>query len=57
MDKTFAAIYAVTYTGKSSGYRPLAYKPQTGTVRKQANMVKTYFNRDDSVFQKSLRRL
>ena len=45
MDKTLGAIYAVSGTGKSPGYRSVTHKPQVAPVKKQANTAKTYFNK------------
>lgn len=45
MDKTLAAIYAVSGTGKSPGYQSVAHERQITIVNKQANTKKSYFDK------------
>ena len=45
MDKTLAAIYAVSGNGKSSGYQSKAHKSRVASKKEQANPPKSFFNR------------
>lgn len=45
MDKTLAAIYAVSGTGKSSGYKADTNKSHVAPEKEQENTAKNYFNK------------
>ena len=45
MDKTLAAIHAVSGTGKSPGYGANAHKPRVVPEKEQENTPKNYFNK------------